>query len=116
MRQMKSTYTNPEQSKLLLKIGVPAESADIALLRTPDGQYDPYFIGSDTKLRRKVCTGEALPSWSVGRLIEISYICWNCEVVDWSFKIYDGDNIIGYIVIDMTLYVSHEMVDFSKLT
>lgn len=75
MIQFQKTFTNAEQSKRLLELGVPADSADILLLDTPDSPYDPYIIGGDMTLRKYLREGRALPSWSVGRLMDIELIC-----------------------------------------
>jgi len=75
MIKFQQTFTNAEQSKRLLKIGLPIDSADIALLDTPDSPYDPYIIGGDMTIRRKLRKGHGLPSWSVGRLIDIELAC-----------------------------------------
>jgi len=75
MIKFQQTFTNAEQSKRLLELGLPIDSADILLLNTPDSPYDPYIIGGDMTLRKYLREGRALPSWSVGRLIDIDLFC-----------------------------------------
>lgn len=75
MINFQQTFTNAEQSKRLLELGLPIDSADIVLLDTPDSPYDPYFIGGDMTIRRNLRKGRGLPSWSVGRLIDIDLFC-----------------------------------------
>jgi len=86
MKQLQNNYTTPEQSKRLLKLGVPADSADCCLRRIlTDGGYcetwrvDIFdFIGQ--------IHDDYLPCWSVGRLMEIYDTCdaeymhkgWDC--------------------------------------
>lgn len=62
--------TNDEQSKLLLKMGLNPDSADMALhLSYIDTEgiahYIPFPIGHK-------CTG-ILPAWSLARLVEIAF-------------------------------------------
>ena len=80
MKQLQNNFTTPEQSKRLLELGVPADSADcyhdLSLNRrgmlaingvySLDVPYNHFF--SDGKHR-------FLPCWSVGRLIEILITC-----------------------------------------
>mgnify|MGYP007101858587 CR=1 FL=1 len=75
MIQFQKTYTDEKQSERLLKLGLPIDSADILLLNTPDSPYDPYIIGGDMALRQHLREGRGLPSWSVGRLMDIELIC-----------------------------------------
>lgn len=80
MKQLQNNFTNPEQSKRLLEIGVPADSADCF--------YDKQFFGglivqtrmcSDWRKSHTLFSGVfkdvVTPCWSVGRLIEIIRIC-----------------------------------------
>lgn len=88
MKKLQNNFTTPEQSKLLLELGVPADSADLycvvknnytALLE--DGvvyslQEQNMIKVSKTAYRKELKIGEdILPCWSVGRLIEIHLKC-----------------------------------------
>ena len=71
MKTLQSNYTPPEQSKRLLELGVPANSADC--------YYTAYGIISvimpninDTSF---ICEVGCTPCWSVGKLIEVFEIC-----------------------------------------
>lgn len=75
MKQLQKNYTTPEQSKKLLELGMPIESADIAMFDTPDDPFDPFIIAGDMTIWRDLNKGYGIPSWSVGRLIEIWQIC-----------------------------------------
>lgn len=75
MKQLQKNYTTPEQSKKLLELGMPIESADIGIFYTPDDPYDPFIIGNDLTIWRDLKKGYGIPCWSVGRLIEIWQIC-----------------------------------------
>lgn len=74
MKTLQNNFTTPEQSKLLLGIGVPADSADCHYL----SELDPYVYVSTMPF--SVLIGHAgnnkcIPCWSVGRLIEIFEKC-----------------------------------------
>lgn len=68
MKTLQKNFTTPEQSKRLLELGVPANSADC--------YYDQYRI---LNFRTELDYGydffelnfRFIPCWSVGRLIEI---------------------------------------------
>lgn len=68
MKQLQRNFTTPEQSKRLLELGLPADSADC--------YYDQYQI---LNFRTELDYGydffelnfRFIPCWSVGRLIEI---------------------------------------------
>ena len=91
IKQLQNNFTTPEQSKRLLELGVPTESADC--------YYHHYFTNDPTpiccilqpqwdetigSIRGK--TGQLIiPCWSVGRLIEIMDICQ-----EYCFQ-FDGD-------------------------
>lgn len=79
IKKLQNNYTTPEQSKRLLKLGVPADSADCYLEDCtyrikviPAERWDTY-----STLKRRVGSVMFLPCWSVGRLIEIYNICVN---------------------------------------
>ena len=69
MKQLQNNFTTPEQSKRLLELGVPADSADCYYenvarkeIRQGKEKDNDFFTSNRTKY---------LPCWSVGRLIEI---------------------------------------------
>ena len=61
--KLQSNFTTPEQSKRLLEIGVPADSADMYYTRT--NPIPKVYIEEATRHAYHT------PCWSVGRLIEI---------------------------------------------
>ena len=112
MTKLQNDFTTPEQSKRLLEIGVPADSANCCLRRLlTDGGYcerwkvDVFnFIGQ--------VHDDYLPCWSVGRLMEIFSKCYTgakcyysprnlCKTEFWIER-FNRLNKIGFI-------------DFSKL-
>lgn len=69
MKQLQNNFTTPEQSKRLLELGVPADSADCF--------YEAIGFGGGYRQVPIICNSFNkgnridLPCWSVGRLIEI---------------------------------------------
>ena len=81
MKKLQSNFTTPEQSKRLLELGVPADSADcyisnekIFVLHNCTFQEN---FNNDLDMARShlINMPHYLPCWSVGRLIEIAKIC-----------------------------------------
>ena len=123
MKTLQNNFTTPEQSKRLLKLGVPADSADCVLenLDTAENNFQSEYYTRWIIEKRHVkedifCErneGIFLPCWSVGRLIEIYDIC----------RYYDGDydNVYGketYIETFISAIeeaILDDMLDFSKL-
>lgn len=68
LKDLKSNFTNPEQSQKLLEIGFPASTADSYFDSWEQirwrilGDLDEDFFGKYPQY---------IPSWSVGRLIEL---------------------------------------------
>lgn len=111
MKQLQNNFTTPEQSKRLMEWGVPADSADgVYELK----QIGTKFIMSKTPdiipqtMRLSWTINSRIPCWSVGRLIEIYFIC--------SFQ---PGILIYYTVEDLVDYLlglfEGVAMDFSKL-
>ena len=111
IKKLQNNFTTPEQSKRLLELGVPADSANCCLRRIlTDGGYcetwrvDVFdFIGQ--------IHDDYLPCWSIGRLIEIYVIA---RGVDTSYlPIERGEDMVKYLI---RLYEEKvKDLDFSKL-
>lgn len=74
MKTLQNNFTTIEQSKRLLVLGVPADSADCGIVK------DIMHGGREilTVPYSKWCKGYeniSFPCWSVGRLIEIELMC-----------------------------------------
>ena len=108
MKTLKNNFTTPEQSKRLLEIGVPADSADCYYdhyknleVRTYSKLENTFF---DTYTRFTPC-------WTVGRLIEILDIC---KIEDVRITLLMPSETINYI--DYLIEIlSCKWLDFSKL-
>lgn len=86
MKKLQNNFTTPEQSKRLLELGVPADSADC--FHPTDLQQNPIEDATPTIITYQLDTDEiewdkvsAFPCWSVGRLIEIFNECSNWNTV-----------------------------------
>lgn len=112
MIQFQKCYTTYEQSKKLLELGLPADSADMFYDRDEveiDENIGVYLISPYDSFK-KFGIEFYLPCWSVGRLIEIFEICTGLR--------WQNDVIVGYSRIDMLLedFESEKYyLDFSKL-
>ena len=114
MKTLQCNFTTQEQSKRLLELGVPADSADCYYV-TSVGKK-PNIIHSEFHFDVK-CKTTAKPCWSVGRLIEIAKRCSKsryalrglfsfleeCEADECMFQVMDYFEICNY------------QFDFSKL-
>lgn len=112
MSKLQNNYTTIEQSKRLLELGLPRDSADIWYIAAVDNQkkYPPfpsfsYWVGN-------MIYKHDLPCWSVGRLMEIFAICFDPDFIH--FDTYaDGINFLQQMMDKFETYA--ENMDFSKL-
>lgn len=79
MKTLQNNFTTIEQSKRLLVLGVPADSADC--FYSSDNQGEEEFpniipiVNDGIICFSLFCNNKAVPCWSVGRLIEIELMC-----------------------------------------
>jgi hypothetical protein len=114
IKKLQNNFTTSEQSKRLLELGIPVDSADC------------YYETFEDKFPQIVSTAEELdclddlflPCWSVGRLIEIALICATTEVKPYinfsTSKGWYATNNIEYMISIFNNY-SNNYMDFSKL-
>lgn len=120
MKQLQNNFTTPEQSKRLLDLGVPADSADCYYTQE-EIEGNMYWFDllikrdyqPNTSLHASTIWSDRLPAWSVGRLMEIYDICSKYDEADWP----DHDDITcDYIVFVVRCIESNKgVLDFSKL-
>lgn len=110
MKQLQCNFTTQEQSKRLLELGVPADSADMCYKINYESMR---FDRIPTAIPYKDFTAKEFycPCWSVGRLMEIITTCHISK-----------DNRFGYIdkmceslVITIESFTRYGEMDFSKL-
>lgn len=108
MKQLQNNFTTPEQSKKLLELGIPADSADcyfdsrnIRRLRSEDWMLKQNFF---------IEYSYFTPCWSVGRLIEIIDIISSCSLTPQFCE-----NYTESLVEELESMVCNNKFDFSKL-
>jgi hypothetical protein len=76
--KLQNNFTTPEQSKRLLELGVPADSADCYYVTSVGKKPNIIHNNLDFDLKSKATQK---PCWSVGRLIEIIKICSDLNAI-----------------------------------
>ena len=114
MKQLQNNFTTPEQSKRLLELGVPADSADCYLLRTHT-KGDTFIVEvlhDELYSKKDKFTNmlEYLPCWSAGRLMEIIAECYQ---VDMPFRYFVRGGMMESLI--NTYEDLRFEIDFSKL-
>lgn len=112
MKTLQNNFTTAEQSKRLLELGVPADSADCYYVSYKDSE------DCEISIRTKGDTGNAffkvvsyVPCWSVGRLLEIYVIVRGLDIS--YLPIERGEDMVKYLI---RLYEEKAKdMDFSKL-
>ncbi len=123
-KDLQSNFTTPEQSKRLLEMGVPVDSAD--LLRLPDLINDNEYImvrNEDESIGELIKNdSDILPCWSAVRLMEIIDICTICDNKEWrgieypSTKRVKDELGLSYIeFLIQSIDKATDVLDFSKL-
>lgn len=115
-------FTTSKQSERLLELGLPADSANIALHKDGSPHYLNYETFSEFAIRVYSCV-EACPydpCWTFGRLMEIFDICYVGDRIDdeWPKTDKMSSNagcIINYIVGIYEIAAKENGLDFSKL-
>ena len=114
MKQLQNGYTTVEQSKRLLEIGVPAHSSDFhyTVFATVLWHHEPGDIDFSNS--------DAIPIWSVGRLIEIVVLTtferdvYNLKIEGIRRSI-ERNRMLEDIIEDIETLIKDNRMDFSKL-
>ena len=118
MKTLQNDFTTPEQSKRLLELGVPAWTANLYFYEEgcinnndePSGVIPYGEVYEDNSKETMFSSYVELPSWSVGRLIEIFCICTDGRL---SIEYLNG---MQQTIIEKTIEaINRSKVDFSKL-
>lgn len=123
IKKLQQNFTTPEQSKRLLELGLPADSAD-CYARTDSCSFYPSFLltakssilckndvlYTDFCASLERCNMSCIPIWSVGRLIEIYCILTNAK----EFKMYTIGTLVEEIIYLLNT-IKINGADFSKL-
>lgn len=116
MKKLQNNFTTPEQSKRLLELGVPADSADLLYIQDAITIEDYIMVRNEDEsicdfIENNICIK---PCWSVGRLIEINLLCAE-EPTNFVTNVifFKGNNMSNIeVIIDSIKTTS---MDFSKL-
>lgn len=122
MSKLQNDFTTPEQSKRLLELGVPIDSANCYLTRFGIDEDWEVKVLNNVKYSEIAISNQeyCLPCWSVGRLIEILEIILGSP---WSDKELLGKQgtLLERVVSDFEDVVKYKeifkdnRIDFSKL-
>ena len=109
-KDLQSNHTTKEQSKYLLELGLPADSADCY----HGNSKDNIILVFNGKFPKSFAfAAGCIPCWSVGRLIEIyRQFVFSVELFG---TLVLNDNIIEAIISSMEVLVNKCNIDFSKL-
>ena len=116
IKKLQYNFTTLEQSKRLLELGVPADSADCYLngnsIIMLNGKTFQENYNEDLDLARLHLMEypHYLPCWSVGRLMEIYGICMGVEGF-----FYCKGKFITEAIRRIEWSVKNKTIDFSKL-
>lgn len=125
MKKFQEDGTTPEQSKLLLELGIPADSANYS--RFQDDFYPEVLHSKYSEYMEKLIFTEPedyTPCWSALRLMEIIDICAlgensdpNTEEYPSTIKVVNKLHIpyVEYLVKSIERAVQLGTIDFSKL-
>ena len=122
MKELQNNFTTPEQSKKLLELGVPADSADM-FWTTSDEKYPSSELVWNLYIRKSDSLDknffkiynmnefQVIPCWSLGRLIEIYVIARGLDTA--YLPIERGEDMVKYLI---RLYEEKvKDLNFSKL-
>lgn len=109
MKTLQNNFTTPEQSKRLLELGLPADSADFHYIGRIENCIYHNQGKTISEIQSMAGNGISSPCWSVGRLIEIYEIC---------FGGYFNSRYFGHTLMEDVLLKIEEQIDsidFSRL-
>jgi hypothetical protein len=125
---MKNNFTSFEQSKRLIELGVPVDSADcVGYIVDKSDIFNEYFQKGETRITAinprhtytqvttlkcgEVWIDEPFPCWSVGRLIDII----NNSTKLGYLVLYSSDILIERLIKVIENHSKFNEIDFSKL-
>lgn len=119
MKTLKNSFTTPNQSKRLLELGVPADSADCFYLKVNPVEDYIYVLTDNRTYTEQAAVSEYkysdfIPCWSVGRIIEIMKIC-SIPVTTWYIRIDSKQPVLEFLLNELEISVIERDIDFSRL-
>lgn len=107
MKKLQSSFTTPNQSKRLLELGVPKNSANLYYNKFGALEAIPEYRNFN-----EFCDASDTPCWSVGRLMEIILLCHVGRILG---VMYHGKCVIDELIIEIEKRKEVNEIDFSKL-
>lgn len=120
MIKLQNDFTTPEQSKRLLELGMPADSANKAYWINIADEISYIDIPNNTtytefsKSIMRVLGHNYFPSWTIGRLIDVLEKSWNSALPVYCDIIGENDKVL-YVIETIQHFANQSMLDFSKL-
>lgn len=115
MKKLQNNFTTPEQSKRLLELGLPANSADCYNVIDSDvyNKDDIRVRQNDYEISYSFFNNKHYnPCWSVGELMRIYAICFDPDFIE--FDIFaDGTTFLKQMIDKFEIWI--DAMDFSKL-
>jgi len=120
IKKLQNNFTTPEQSKRLLELGVPADSADcIYPCYKQEGEDDKQIMYGYINVKHPAgsCPKCYIPCWSAGRLIEIFAKCkmYGEENKMTPLELYADEINGGLVEFLVDCMYNYNNFDFSKL-
>lgn len=115
MKKLQKDYTTPEQSKMLLELGVPKWTANFKHPCIPTSKGD-LVLSTDIVVGCQEIFEDEIPLWSTGRLIEILAICnaFGTATIDW-VQFCSEQPPLQTIYDELCAGATQALLDFSKL-
>lgn len=109
--KLQNQFTSVEESKRLLKLGIPANSADCFYIDEHSRIFVAWVFGIESDPAIKY--HRYIPCWSVGRLIEILSILYGKPIswIEWCKE----QPPIETILAEIESGVCQNLLNFSKL-
>lgn len=110
-KKFENAFTSAEQSQRLLKLGIPANTADCSYVSELDKQV---YVNARPFDELKAMEGNSrmVPCWTATRLWEIYYIC---QCYDDYESYSHGDTIVEQAINKIEEAISDDMFDFLNL-
>lgn len=123
MKKLQKDYTTPEQSERLIKLGVPADSANKAYWTNSDNQTIYIDIPDYTTYTefaasiKRVFGQDYFPAWSDARLMHIYFLCGTFTRGGTTLNVcaFDFEDICEYLCCLFETACRCNYMDFSKL-
>jgi hypothetical protein len=121
MKKLNNNFTSVEQSKHLMEIGVPVDSADCVKYHcygsvSPARQLTGVVFDKNITVNNLVGNEYGIPCWSVGRLMEILGICVSYSHYELMIKAANRTvTPIDYMIKVLEDEMELGNIDFSKL-